>query len=131
MAIKRVVIAGAGSAFWTVVALCREFSRELSMKELTLEVYDDDTFEGGNGARRHIKVANPTSYKVDALRSFISIGMGDPPPTVHRRRLLPSELLTGDWTETLVVDATDQGEADREAFWKAIDANGCKAIRGS
>lgn len=126
---NRVVIAGAGSAFWTTVALCREFSKELSMKELTIEVYDDDTFEGGNGFRRLPKVHDPKKFKVEVLRTFISLAMGDPPPIIHTRRLLPYELLIEDWTKTLVIDATDQGEESRKAFWDAIDANRSKGIR--
>jgi hypothetical protein len=128
---NRIVVAGAGAGFWTVVDLCRMFSKDLTIKSLTIEVYDDDTFEKGTGYRRLPKSHDPSQYKVDALKTFVQYIMGDPPPTIHRSKLTPKELLTGDWTKTLVLDCTDMSVNDRLEFWDALKASGATGLRGS
>lgn len=123
---NRIVIAGAGGVgFWLTVALSRALRGSPS-----IEVYDPDTFEGGNG---HLRLPKniPTTYKVDSLRLFISFVMGDPPPAVHRSLLLPEEIRTGDWSKTLVLDCTDMDQEPREAFWKAIKESRATGIRVS
>jgi hypothetical protein len=120
----KVVVAGAGSAYWLVFALCRDTSGMIP-----IEVYDDDTFEGGNGFRRLPKAISPLAYKVDLLRAQVVYVMGDIPPKIHRRKLLPSELLNGDWTRTLVVDCTDMSIEDRKEWWKALKASNAKGLR--
>lgn len=120
----RVVIAGAGSAYWLVIALCRDLAGSIP-----IEVYDDDTFDGGNGFRRLPKAKDPTIYKVDLLKAQIIHVMGDFPPIIHRRRLTSSDLLYGDWTRTLVIDATDMDHLSRKEWWKSLKSSGGKGLR--
>jgi hypothetical protein len=128
---NRLVIAGSGSAFWTIVALCRELSAEILIGRLKIEVYDDDTLEGGTGFRRLPKTHDPRKFKVEILKTFIAHVMGDPPPIVRTRRLTSSDLLYGDWTQTLVIDATDMDLLSRRAWWQSLKSSGAKGLRGA
>jgi hypothetical protein len=120
----RVVIAGAGSAYWLVMAICRDIGGDIP-----IEVYDDDTFEGGNGFRRLPKPYDKGIYKVDLLHTQIKFVMGDIPPIIHRRKLLPEEILTGDWSRTLLIDCTDMSIEDRFKWWKALKSSKAKGLR--
>lgn len=122
---NRIVIAGAGSAFWLVVALCRE----LEDQDVIIEVWDDDTFEGGNGIKRLPRPHDLKQYKVTYLQTFIKHVMGNNPPEVHPEKLLPSHFLEGDWSKTIVVDGTDMGRLQRESFWSQLEQHGIKGIR--
>jgi len=127
--INRIVVAGAGAGFWVVVGLCRALSKELQMKELTIEVYDDDNLIGGTGFRRLPKAINESHYKVDLLYTHVKFVMGDVPPKIHRRKLGRDELLIGDWTTTLVLDCTDMSVVDREKWWKTLRTSGARGLR--
>jgi hypothetical protein len=128
---NRLVIAGSGSAFWTIVALCRELSGEILTGRLKIEVYDDDNLEGGSGSRRLPKTHDLRKSKVEILKTFITHVMGDPPPRIYARRLTSSDLLYGDWTQTLVIDATDMDLVSKRAWWKALKSSGAKGLRGA
>lgn len=116
--VRRIVVAGAGGVgFWLTVALCRD------LPDYQVEVWDDDTFEGGSGALRLPRVMNPQMLKVDFLRGFVQMAMGDQSPHVFKQRL------TGDlvdvWgydraSSVLVVDATDMGQTDRTELWDVL-----------
>lgn len=126
---NRIVIAGAGSAFWLLVALCRELEPLVLSKQLTIEVYDDDNFIGGNGSKRLPEPHNPDQPKVEYLATFIKHVMGNVPPVIHARKLVPSDFVDEDWSKTIVVDATDMGRVARELFWETLDEYEIKGIR--
>lgn len=126
---NRIVVAGAGSAFWLLVALCRDLDYLVISKQLTIEVYDDDTFIGGNGQKRLPVPHNPNQCKVQYLETFIGHVMNNTPPVINLKKLLPSTFSEGDWSQTIVVDATDMGRIDRERFWDALDNFKIKGIR--
>lgn len=121
---NRIVIAGAGSAFWLTVALCRELE-----DIVPIEVYDDDNFVGGGGAKRLPMPLDPTQPKVEYLHTFIKYVMGNTPPIIHTRRFYPDDLGEGDWSKTIFVDATDMGRSERELMWDTIDMLDIKGIR--
>lgn len=123
----RIVVAGAGGVgYWLLWALCRMIG-----KDLKIEVYDPDTFEGGNGFRRLPRPAQKKLYKVDLLRGEIAFVMGDTPPIVYPKLLTPAEFEKGNWSKTLVLDCTDMGQRAREEFWDALDKSGAKGLRVS
>jgi len=126
---NRIVGAGAGSAFWLWVALCRELEDLVLSKQITIEVYDPDNFVGGNGSKRLPKPHNPNQPKVEYLATFIKHVMRDTPPITHAEKLLPSHFLEGDWSKTIVVDGTDMGRLQREMFWSQLEQHGIKGIR--
>lgn len=123
---KRVVVAGAGGVgFWLTWALCRM----LAGSGVLVEVWDSDNFEGGNGFRRLPKPSKNSLAKVRLLQTEIGFIMRDPVPNVYEKLLLPRDFEEGDWKSTLVLDCTDMGQRDRNAFWDALEAAGAKGLR--
>lgn len=130
--IKRVVVMGAGGVgWWLVTALCREpMGREIV-------VYDDDTFEGGQGAKRLPWQTDPGQFKVDALRRYVRLVMGDAPPVVYAGRLTSDlvqsvEAFPKDyWATSLVVDCTDMDLSRRIDIWKALKGYETQMLRVS
>lgn len=125
---NKIIIAGAGGVgFWLTIALCRTLRGTIP-----IEVYDPDTFEGGQGYLR-LPRADSSRYKVNVLESFIasSFIMRDYPPTTYRRRLTPEDFRGWDRRDTLVVDCTDMDQEPREALWEVIRHSGATGIRVS
>lgn len=129
--IKRVVVIGAGGVgFYLVAAMRRD------RPDVELIVYDDDSFEGGNGYRRLPKVSNPATKKVDFLKGWVRMVMGDVPPVVFSSKLTPEEVQDGSWgegfwKETLVVDASDMGLETRRPLWQSLRDEGAQMLRVS
>ena len=125
--IKRIVVVGAGGVgFWSSVILARE-----SMGRV-VQVWDDDTFEGGNGFQRLPRVSTPSQFKTSFLRGFVGMAMGDTPPEVVSRRFSPEEIRgLGGFSTTLIVDATDMPLEPRRLLWEAAQAAGAILVRGS
>lgn len=127
--IKRVIILGAGGVgFHLTVALCRDWP---SVEKV---VYDDDTFEGGMGHWRLPKVADPRQLKVDKLKGYIRMVMGDTPPMTYSMKLENNVVCEEGkefWQDSLVVDATDMGLKDRRPLWDLLKRLGAKMLRVS
>ena len=124
-----IVGAGSGSAFWLWVALCRELEPLVLSGQLVIEVWDDDTFIGGNGSKRLPKPHNPNQSKVEYLATFIKHVMGNVPPVIRPYKFHPANFSEGDWSRTIFVDATDMGRTKREELWEEIEQNRVKGIR--
>ena len=124
--IKRVVVMGAGGVgWWLVTALCREpMGREIV-------VYDDDTFEGGQGAKRLPWQTDPGQFKVDALRRYVRVVMGDNPPRVFCHRLTSETVQALFGPTELVVDCTDMGLETRRPIWQSLQEAGVRMLRVS
>lgn len=123
--IKRVVILGAGGVgFHLAVALCRDWP------DVEKIVYDDDSFEGGMGAWRLPKVADPKQLKVEKLRGYIRMVMGDVPPDGVSRKFteLDAMLVT---ENDLIVDCTDMGLDRRRPLWQMLKETGAVMLRVS
>jgi len=125
--IERIVLVGAGGVgFWLAVALRRD------RPDVELVVYDADNFAGGQGARRLPKVNNPETKKVDFLKGWVRMVMGDQPPEVIATKLTAEAFSFGQvMDETLVVDASDMGLEVRRPLWEACRKAGCQMLRVS
>lgn len=124
--IKRVVVIGAGGVgFYLVAAMRRD------RPDVELIVYDDDSFEGGNGYRRLPKVSNPATKKVDFLKGWVRMVMGDVPPATITSKFSIADIRFADARDTLVVDASDMGLEDRQPLWKACREAGAQMLRVS
>lgn len=126
--IERVVVVGAGGVgAWLTVALRRD------RPHVPVIVYDDDTFEGGMGARRLPLVRNAATKKVDWLRGFVRMVMGDEPPDVEGRRLVPEDTRGAGIVRpgVLVVDCTDMAIAPRRELWDCCRTAGAQMLRVS
>lgn len=69
--------------------------------------------------------------KVELLSMQIRNIMGDMLHKVYANYLTPDHFNIGDWTNTLVVDATDAPRAERDLLWKAAKAKGVRILRAS
>lgn len=124
--IKRVVVIGAGGVgFYLVAAMRRD------RPDVELIVYDDDSFEGGNGYRRLPKVSNPATKKVDFLKGWVRMVMGDVPPAVVPERLTFGEVGAHFDESDLIVDATDMALEERKTLWSLARQSGCQMLRVS
>lgn len=124
--IKRVIVVGAGGVgFGLTEALCRD------KPDLEIIVYDDDNFLGGYGAQRLPKVVNKETKKVDFLRGYIRMVMGDRPPIVRDRKFDELEAEAECGPSTLFVDASDMSLEQRQPIWRAVRATGCETLRVS
>ncbi len=121
------IIGAGGAGFWTALALVRAVP---DPRRIT--VYDTDDLQGGLGHSR-LPVATSTTKKVDLLRGFIRVAMGDTPPTMKLALFTGDEPVEGD----LVVDCSDMrtGDADdptsRAAMWARARAKGARIVRVS
>lgn len=117
-------VVGAGGVGWPLtVALCRE------SRGARIHVWDDDTFEGGNGHWRLPKVSNRTVKKVDFLKGHVRMVWGEEPPIGHAERF--TGLGVGLTERSLVVDCTDCPMAEREVWWKECQGMGAAMLRVS
>ena len=124
--VKRVVVVGAGGVgWWTAVALCRD------CRGRRLEVWDDDTFEGGLGATRLPSVYDPAMKKVDYLKGWVEMVMGDVAPLCVDRRFTVQDCYGHDLSDTLVVDCTDMPLAERRVLWHYAKEAGAQMLRVS
>lgn len=122
----RIVIIGAGGVgFHLTAALCRD------LRDIPIEVWDDDTFEGGFGAKRLPYPGDRKQKKVDFLRGYILMVMNDEPPKGVARRLTADDVRGQDWRGTLVVDCTDMDVIHRRELWRAIETSGGTLLRVS
>lgn len=127
--IKRVVVLGAGGVgFHLVTALCRDWPGVEKV------VYDSDNFEGGLGHARLPRVADPRQLKVEKLRGYVRMVMGDEPPQVVPARLDNAAVVNlgkNYWQDSLVVDATDMGVGERRPLWSLLRSFGATMLRVS
>lgn len=124
--IKDIGVIGAGGVgFYLALILNRErFGRSLT-------VYDDDDFEGGRGHERLPRVHDRKTLKVNHLRNFSLMAMGDQFMTVKTEKLTPEMLKIGDWTTKLLVDCTDMAIDQRRPLYDAIVRAGAQYLRVS
>ena len=122
---EKVMVLGAGGVgFWMVVALARD------LPQVEVEVWDDDTFEGGAGARRLPFVDRVGMKKVDFLEGFLMMTMGDGTKVkgVGKRWTgMGDERLE----RVLVVDATDMELSARKEMWGRLKEKGAEVWRVS
>ena len=125
---SKIVMVGAGGiGFHLAVALSRDIGHIIP-----IEVWDDDTFEGGQGFRRLPAVSNKRQFKVEFLKDYIERVMDDKPPTICPNKLTSESLfLSSSWAETLAVDCTDMGYDSRKELWAALRKNGATCLRVS
>lgn len=124
---SRVVILGAGGVgFWLATALSRD------IKDVPIEVWDDDNFEGGNGARRLPFVRDKSQTKADFLWGFVQMVMNDSPPHIYPHKLTPDALMPDErWDRVLVMDCTDMDLEPRRFLWKFLTEKGATLMRVS
>ena len=115
------LVGAGGAGFWTALSLVRSVD-----DPSRIVVYDDDDLQGGLGHSR-LPVATPTTKKVDLLRGFIRVAMGDTPPTMRDVRFTGDEPVAGDW----VIDASDMATNVRAEVWKKARALGARCLRVS
>lgn len=126
---KGVVIAGAGGVgFWLAAALARSVDGTV----VPMFVYDGDTLSGSGGRRLPFCADPDHTYKVSALRAFISFTMRDPVPKLFERELTGVRI--GDHSiwgvdQLLVVDATDMPGPNRQLVYDATIAAGYEYLR--
>lgn len=123
--IERVVVMGSGGVgWWLVTALMRD------TKGAKVEVWDNDTFQGGMGAGRLPWQENPEEYKVQALEGWVEMAMGDSAPKTYASRLYAWQV--SDWgPETLLVDCTDMELSNRRNIWTEARKQGMQLLRVS
>lgn len=130
--LNSVVIMGAGGiGFWLSVSLMRDLNRDIA-----ISVFDDDNFLGGMGAKRLPLVRNTETLKVDFLKGFVRMVMGDRSPAVFGVRFETDIATTGhpaytDLHRTIIVDCTDMALEPRRAIWDVTRARGAKMLRVS
>lgn len=69
--------------------------------------------------------------KLELLTMQIRNIMGDMLHRGYATYLTPDDFKIGDWSETLVIDATDAPRDKRDAIWEAARAVGARIIRAS
>jgi len=120
---KILVVGAGGVGFHLVAALAREFHTT------QIEVWDDDTLQGGNGHRRLPKSYSPTETKLNLLEGYLEFVMGDGENVKYiPRRWDGTE---GADNQTLVVDCTDMGLEPRREMWANARAMGAELMRVS
>lgn len=124
---RHVIVLGCGGVgYWLNVALAGAGL----VQDIT--VYDPDTFEGGTGHLRLPKVGNHGIYKVQALKGFIQVVMGQTPPEIQAVRFEPSNVKRLKLNyKYLVVDCTDMGQAEKERLYRAVVDSGARYCRVS
>jgi len=126
--LDRILILGAGGVgWWLTTALMRD------PRGCEVIVFDDDDFQGGHGRARLPWQSREDIPKVKALRSFISMAMGDRPPVLVAERFTESSLpfSPDEWKRTLVVDCTDLGPEIRKPLWAFLRSTGATLLRVS
>lgn len=123
--IERVVIMGSGGVgWWLVTALMRD------TKGAQVEVWDNDTFQGGMGAGRLPWQESPEQFKVEALEGWVEMAMGDTAPKIRAMRLYAGHVSS--WgPETLLVDCTDMELSERRSIWAEARQRGVQLLRVS
>lgn len=120
---KRIICIGSGGVgFWLITALNRSLPHGVE-----LIAYDADSFEGGLGHSRLPRVSNPATKKVNFLKGYSTMVMGDKAPTVVAEFFTGAEAREGD----LVVDCSDMALEPRKLMWAAAEGRGAKCIRVS
>ena len=113
-----------GIGFWLTVGLARSVPHD------NLTGWDHDTLSGGNGALR-LPYAPHTTSKVDLLRGFLLVAMGQPnvPLLVPHRftHYRARGLHAGD----LVIDCTDMASRSRHTLWTYVQKQRAKMLRVS
>lgn len=123
--IERVVVMGSGGVgWWLVTSLMRD------TKGAKVEVWDDDTFQGGMGAGRLPWQENAGQYKVRALEGWVEMAMGDSAPRICINKVYPW-YVEGWGPETLLVDCTDMDLAVRREIWASARKEGVQLLRVS
>lgn len=122
---KRVICIGSGGVgFWLITALNRSLPHGIE-----LIAYDADSFEGGLGHSRLPRVSNPATKKVNFLKGYIQMVMGDKAPAVY------SVMFDGGGGQCqagdLVVDCSDMPLERRKIIWDTAQQMGAKLIRVS
>lgn len=125
--IDKVIVMGAGGVgWWLVTALMRD------TKGAQVEVWDNDTFEGGLGQGRLPWQENKAQYKVRALEGWVEMAMGDRAPEVKVSRVRATEVVqTRDRSNELLVDCTDMDLETRRAIWANARQAGMQLLRVS
>lgn len=122
--IEKVLILGAGGVgWWLVNALMRD------TKGAQIEVWDDDTFEGGMGQGRLPWQEDKEQYKVRALGGWVEMAMGDRAPKTVISKIQSWQLIGG--PETLLVDCTDMALHGRRPIWDRARELGMQLLRVS
>lgn len=115
---SRVRIIGAGGVgFWLAVAFLHD------NREVDVEVWDDDTFEGGNGYRRLPPAPLATLPKVNLLKWFSTTIMeqgGNDQKVEFISKKWGGEGEVGD----LIIDCTDMAKSTRSKLWEKARAGG-------
>lgn len=125
--IQKVVIIGAGGVgFWTTVALMRDIPLGV-----VVEVWDDDDLDKGNGHRRLPTTPSKFTMKVELLRYFIALTMGDRDIRPIPRRLEVDDLRGCDNRGTLFADCTDMPTDARRELVEEIRRSGGEYLRVS
>lgn len=124
--IKEIFVMGAGGVGFYLATI---LARENGGRKLT--VWDDDTFEGGQGYKRLPVPTDPKQKKVNFLAGFVSMSMGDVPPNIVGARITVDGIKDVDLSHVLVVDCTDMALEPRQKIWEAFSQAGAKAIRVS
>lgn len=115
-------LVGAGGVnFWVGVALARA--------GVEFTIWDDDTLEGGLGSQRLPKAHNAKTFKVDLLRGFLAMTMGEPAErfTYIREKFSGMKVEKGD----VVIDGTDMAPKPRKTMWTRAMNRGAKMMRVS
>ena len=116
------VIGLGGIGFWLTVGLVR------SVPSDQITVWDDDTLVGGRGHMR-LPYALPETSKVDLLRGFLLVSMGEMsiPHFTKERFTGRGALNPGD----LILDCTDMPRRNRSLMWTYSKKSGAKCLRAS
>lgn len=130
---KRIVVLGAGGVgFWLGVSLSRA--------GVEYEIWDDDNFMGGLGHTRLPVVEDQKTKKVNFLRGFVMMAMGDDPPRAVPMKFSPDKwnpedlegrgMLEG-LAGALIVDASDMGLPVRKKIWASAREARARCLRVS
>lgn len=126
---RGIVIAGAGGVgFWLAAALARSVDGTV----VPMFVFDGDNLSGSGGRRLPYCANADHTYKVSALRAFISFTMRDPAPVMFERALTGVTIgEPSNWgvDHLLVVDATDMPGPSRQLVYDATIASGYEYLR--
>lgn len=115
------VIGSGGVGFYLTLSLLRAIN-----DPKRIHLWDADDLRGGLGHAR-LPVASPETRKVDLLRGFARVAMGDVPPTTHDAFFTGVECEAGD----IIVDCSDMATTARAEVWKAARARGARCVRVS
>lgn len=129
-----ITVGGGGVGFYFCLAMLRAIN-----DPKRIHLWDADDLRGGLGHAR-LPVASPETRKVDLLRGFARVAMGDMPPTTHDAMFTGVECEAGD----IIVDCSDAttgtaGQSvewydaneptSRAAIWARARAKGARCIR--